>query len=464
LADDLRSLLASQDIRDAVRDRRYGLVLRRARQARGLTQAEAGRLAGYSTATISRFETGARRLADIDTLRRLAAALGTAPEVFGLIPPTEGFPAGPRAAPVPGGAHLATVVTGLPLDGDDVRRRDMITSTAALAGATALGQVPSGTGTSRSSAARLEDVLYGRVDTAPVPAATLRAAITTARGDFRDARYGRLPAVLPRIIAAAQATRENASSGNRSETSGLLADAYILAADYAVKINDDPLSWITSDRALQAAQASGNPVITADARRALATAMRRAHHPDRAEDLLLRACRDIEPGRTAGPEQLATYGTLLTVAAYTAATAGNRDAASQYMTEAATAATRLGTARSSRQPAFGHAGLTLYQVSIAQVLGDNGTAINYARKLNPSSIPTPERQGRYWVDVARAWNQWGKPQACYQALLAAEKAAPAEVRYRPPVHRMTEDLLMHDSRGSMPGLRAFARRVGLPGQ
>ena len=36
--DDLRSLLASQDIRDAVRERRYGVVLRRARQARGLTQ------------------------------------------------------------------------------------------------------------------------------------------------------------------------------------------------------------------------------------------------------------------------------------------------------------------------------------------------------------------------------------------------------------------------------------------
>ena len=84
--DDLRSLLASQDIRDAVRDRRYGVVLRRARQARGLTQAAGRPLAGYSTATISRFETGARRLADIDTLRRLAESLGTAPEVFGLTP------------------------------------------------------------------------------------------------------------------------------------------------------------------------------------------------------------------------------------------------------------------------------------------------------------------------------------------------------------------------------------------
>jgi hypothetical protein len=53
----------------------------------------------------------------------------------------------------------------------------------------------------------------------------------------------------------------------------------------------------------------------------------------------------------------------------------------------------------------------------------------------------------------------GKPEACYRALLAAERAAPAEVRYRPPVHRMTEDLLRLDAPSSMAGLRDFARRV-----
>jgi transcriptional regulator with XRE-family HTH domain len=464
MVDDLRSLLASQDIRDAVRDRRYGAVLRRARQARGLTQAQAGHLAGYSGATISRFETGNRRLADIDTLSRLATALSIAPGLFGLTPGAGEIPGGARAGAVPGGTRLATVVPGLPLDGDDVRRRDMIASTAALAGAAALGRAPEAAAAPPNPAAGLEDVLYGRAHAAPVPAVRLRAAISAARGDFRDARYDRVPAALPKIIAAAQATSQDAGSGQRAEASGLLADAYLLAADFAVKINDDPLSWTTADRALQAAQASGDPLLLADACRAVAVAMRRARHPARAVDLLLRACRDIAPDGNASPDQLATYGNLLTVAAYTAATAGNRNAATEYMTEAATAAKRLGATTSSRQPAFGLAGLALYQVSIAQVLGDNGTAIDHARRIRPGDIPTPERKGRYWVDVARAWHQWGKPGACYQALLAAERVAPAEVRYRPPVHRITEDLLSRNSRNSLPGLRAFAHRVGLPGQ
>jgi hypothetical protein len=160
------------------------------------------------------------------------------------------------------------------------------------------------------------------------------------------------------------------------------------------------LSWTTSDRALQAAQASGDPLAVADARRAAATAMRRAHHSGRAIDMRLRACRDIEPDGNASPDQLATYGNLLTVAAYTAATAANRHAAGEYMAEAASAAKRLGSATSTWQPAFGQAGLTLYQVSIAQVLGDSGTAIDHARTIRVGALPTPERQGRCRVDVA----------------------------------------------------------------
>jgi hypothetical protein len=47
-------------------------------------------------------------------------------------------------------------------------------------------------------------------------------------------------------------------------------------------------------------------------------------------------------------------------------------------------------------------------------------------EIRPGTITLPERQARYWVDVARAFDQWGKPTACYAALRAAETAAPEE--------------------------------------
>jgi hypothetical protein len=188
--------------------------------------------------------------------------------------------------------------------------------------------------------------------------------------------------------------------------------------------------------------------------------LRRTGRRAKARELLLSAIDDIEPGGKVSAEQLSMYGTLLETAAYTAAVDGNRAAASELIGEAQAAAARLGHDANYRFTAFGPANVTLYQVSIAQVLGDSGTAIEHARTLRPTAIPTAERRGRYWIDVARAFHQWNKAQPCYRALLAAERDAPAEVHYRPPVHRMTEDLLRADR--TLPGLRDFARRIGLP--
>jgi hypothetical protein len=64
--------------------------------------------------------------------------------------------------------------------------------------------------------------------------------------------------------------------------------------------------------------------------------------------------------------------------------------------------------------------------------------------------------------VARAYHQWRKPEPCFRTLLAAERAAAAEVRYRPPVHLITEELLRADRRHVLTGLPGFARRIGMP--
>jgi len=296
----------------------------------------------------------------------------------------------------------------------------------------------------------------------PVPLATLRAAVTGIRAGFQNARYDRMATSLPPLIATATATRDHADGQERAAASTLLADTYITAASFMVKLNDDPLAWTTADRALQAAQAGEDPLTLAEARRAVATVLRRTGRPAQARDLLLSAAGAIEPGQRPAPDQLSMYGMLLEVAAYTAAVDGNRRAAVEYLGEATATAARLGSDANHRFTAFGPSGVILYQVSVAQVLGDSGTAIEYAKKLRPAVITTAERQGRYWVDVARAYHQWGTPERCYRALLAAERAAPAEVSYRPPVHRMTKDLLRADRRRSLPGLRVFAQRIGVP--
>ncbi|MFK4273243.1 XRE family transcriptional regulator, partial [Streptomyces milbemycinicus] len=110
-----------------------------------------------------------------------------------------------------------------------------------------------------------------------------------------------------------------------------------------------------------------------------------------------------------------------------------------------------------RGTVFGPSQVLLHQVSISHLLGDAGQAIEHARRIDPAALPTTERQARYWIDVARAFDQWGRPDRCYRALLAAEQAALQEVR-RSSVRTMAANLMRHDR--TLPGVRAFAHRVG----
>jgi hypothetical protein len=313
-----------------------------------------------------------------------------------------------------------------------------------------------------AASTNLDTALFtGVASTEPVPLATLWDAVVQARSAFEAARYDRLGASLPHLIAAATATRDHANAGDLDEANGLLADAYLTTAALMIKRGDDLASWTAADRAFQAATVSGDPLTVADARRAQSVVLRRTGRRAQARDMVLDAARSVEPDGHATDEQLSVYGNLMQVAAYTAAVDGHRHTAHEYIGEATDVARRLGRDANLRHTAFGAANVTLYQVSIAQVLGDNGTAIEHARALQGVALPTRERRGRLGVDVARAYHQWGRMEDCYRTLRSVERIAPDEVRHRPPVHRMVQDLLRADRGGSLPGLRAFAGRVGV---
>lgn len=63
----------------ATADLAPGAIVRRVRQARGLTLAELGARAGYSASQVSRFERGLAPMTDITVLRRFADALAISP-------------------------------------------------------------------------------------------------------------------------------------------------------------------------------------------------------------------------------------------------------------------------------------------------------------------------------------------------------------------------------------------------
>ena len=405
--DGLSSLFASPAARDALRSGDYGALLRLARQARGLTQAQAGQLAGYSAATISRFETRARRLADIETLRRLAAALNVTPELFGLT--AESRVAG-RAASPPGAASLTTVVTARPQDGDEVRRRELLAGLTGLAGALLLPLpgTPAGPGKD-PLASNLEAILTGRsAAAAPVSVPALRKGLTTAWQAFETCRYQALAGQLPNLVGAAAASRASATGPTRQAFSVILADAYVLASELALKANEDGIAWVAADRALPAARDSGDPAAIAAASRAVAMAMRRQGHYDGATAMLTSTALTLGAGHgNPPPRVLAAYGSLLCTAAYACAQNGHKSQASDLISEARAAADRMGNTRAGRS-VFSAANVEVYQISIHTALGDSAGALTHARTVDQRALPTPERHARFCIDTARAWQQHGR--------------------------------------------------------
>jgi transcriptional regulator with XRE-family HTH domain len=340
-----------------------GSLLRIARIAAGLTLGEAGRLTGYSTATMSRWETGRRRNWTVTELRRLAAVYGIPPRLLGLA-------ASSRQRP----ASEVRVTEDRENGGDWMRRRDLIAGALGLA----TGAAVPPTDVSAGPISTVEDVIFGRLTAAPLHDHQLGAQLAVARADFRACRYSQLARRVPRLLAHAVASRDEATADGTQAASARLSQAYCVATQLLIKLHDNGIAWATSDRAVQAARDSGDPLLIAAATRLAATVLRRTRHRDGAPRLVLQAARQLEAdtGLT-DVRHTAMYGHLLAVAAYTAAIRDDRDTAWTLLGEAEQAARRAG----GDVDRFNPLDLAVYKISVARVLGDYGVAVDYARQV-----------------------------------------------------------------------------------
>ncbi|WP_326693160.1 hypothetical protein OIE63_39195 (plasmid) [Streptomyces sp. NBC_01795] len=213
---------------------------------------------------------------------------------------------------------------------------------------------------------------------------------------------------------------------------------------------------LTADRAVLTAREAGDALALAEAYRMASSGYRRTGRYDRAVQTAVRAADQLAADRTAPRAARASHGgNLLATAAYTAAKHGNRAGARELIRAAHRTAEALGGERCAGSAWFGPRQVALHEVSVHQVLGDPEAAVKAARALPVRGLPR-ERAARLCIDVARAYEDWGRPEECYRALLSAERAVPEEVR-RESIRELTRKLLPYERR--LPGIRDLARRT-----
>lgn len=465
--DALHPFWSSPEVVEAAAAGDYSWLARAVRKARNLTLAQVAPLCHVSVSALSRMETRKRGLSDVDVLRMLSDVLEIPAHLFGLAPATTG--AAER--------HLGTwpVTVGSSTsggqDGDEAMRRRQVL--AGLAGFTIAGMLP---GTARAAATEesLEALLLAKsqIPAKPVPLVTLYQALGQAQRAFERCEYTELTSALPRLIATAHASRDAAVGQMQDRLSAALAHAYLLGSELATKRHRDTVARVAADRSHSAAEASGDPLTVAASSRAVAISMRRhalgtTDRIDReagltgAITMLTKTALDL--GADHGDPQaplLATYGSLLCTASYSAAQNGNVAQALGLIEEAEYAARRLpGGANGAGNAQFSETTVAVYRIGVHTALGDSAKALSYFASVVPGRLPTAERRARSYVDGARAWKDHGNLDQATDALNSAFVCAPQELN-RPSVRSLLTTML--DAPGRTPAaLPALAARAGL---
>jgi tetratricopeptide (TPR) repeat protein len=183
---------------------------------------------------------------------------------------------------------------------------------------------------------------------------------------------------------------------------------------------------------------------------------------DQAHHVATSTAQALEPKVTpdAEPEVLSLYGALHQVLAVAAARDNKRGEAHQHLETARNIAGQLGEDRDDYGTEFGLTNVAIHAVNIAVELGDAGQAIELGQHVTPANL-SPERQARYWLDLAQAHAMRRQIGEALHALQEAERIAPEETRIHYVGRAVTRDLLQLSGLRPRPELRDLAERFGV---
>jgi tetratricopeptide (TPR) repeat protein len=458
-----------EDVLLALDDGDIGAVFRIVRQHTGASQTRIGIAVGMPQSQISVIMTHGRRqrrVVALGVLARIADGLhmpNHARQRLGLAQAVEPAP-GDEPYRFVGSAEPAG--TGGPDEAggaEPVRRRDLFELAGTAFVGAAFGPSEVRAGQLRAFADAL--TRYPSIGTPSSPVrdlASLRRAVTTAKRMYQACRYAAVTSELPALLVALQDAAACADSDDRLDLHALSADAHHVAASVLLKLDDQGLASLAADRSMHAAELSQNPIALGASARILTHTLISGGHLDRATQFARGMADQLDRASgTTTPDSVSVYGALLLRGAIAAAQCENRADALALVDEANQAADRLGVDGNYYWTAFGPTNVLLHRVNLATTLGDAGTAIDYARQVDLDRVPVTERRATLYVDVARAFNQWGRCEQAYHAIRQAETIAPEEIRSRPAVHRLVADLLVRAPRTVRSQLRRYADEIGV---
>ncbi|MEU7954255.1 helix-turn-helix transcriptional regulator [Micromonospora chalcea] len=270
-----------------------------------------------------------------------------------------------------------------------------------------------------------------------------------------------LGGLLPRLLHDVQRAALQYEGVERRHAQSLLAETFGLTQMFLAYQPAAELLWRVADRAMVAAQDSGDPEAVALAAWFLCQVHRDAGDWDTAMAVTHDVLSALEPrAADAGPNLLALWGALNFEAAYTAARAGEEGRAWRYWDRANLVAQRLPEGFYQPQTSFSRVIMGAHAVTVAVELQKSGEAVRQARRHDSAAIPSRPRRARHLIEVARAHYGKDDKEAAVTTLRHAYESAPETIRFNGYARQITLDLL-DGPRSTRDDARDLAVKVGL---
>jgi transcriptional regulator with XRE-family HTH domain len=360
-----------------------GQRIARARRRRGLSQAVLAGLVGRSESWLSQVERGKRGVDSHSVLVRLAEVLRMdIEEITGSGDEDETGRRAYPAAPLIERAMMGYGAPG-PLDGGEESGRE-------------------------------------------VSLDFLRAQARSAYQAYQATRYDATGRILPGLIRGVETAARTTRSASPA-TCAVRARVYDTTAALLSRVGEPFLAWAAADRAMFAAEQSGDPLLSAASAWRLSYMVTGRKHPQEALDLAMAAVTALDHTmRVPSPERLSVLGALHLAAATAAAASFDRATTKTLLASARGIAGRTGEAN-HMGTAFGPVNVGIHAISASLKLGDPRTATETGEALDLVAMPAGlvGRRTQVNLDLARAYAMARKDAAAVNLLLAAERLSPS---------------------------------------
>jgi transcriptional regulator with XRE-family HTH domain len=277
-------------------------------------------------------------------------------------------------------------------------------------------------------------------------------------------KYSELAPVLTRLITSLELIIRDPGVGEQaSEARRILSDVYQAAAAALAKLGEGDAAWIAADRAAFIAESIGSPLALS------ASLFRMAHiflslgmfaQVQKVASDATMALKPSVDAPDAAVEALSLFGAFHLVLAVAAARENERTDAHGYLGTAREVAARVGEGRNDFGTEFGPTNVALHAVSVAVELGDAGQALELSEHINPA-ILSSERQARYLIDLAAAYDMRRQIGDAMRCLIEAEALTPEQTRTHRRARDVARDLVQLSGGRVRPELRELAERFGV---